>query len=74
MVLGGDRQIRSPDAAARKPQPVERLRAGHLVHEVQVDVDQVGFAGVARAAAGGDDVVVPYLLRHGAWPRVGRHT
>ena len=74
VVLGGDRQIRSPDAAARKPQPVERLRAGHLVHEVQVDVDQIGFAGVAGAAAGGDDVVVPYLLRHRAWPRVGRHT
>ena len=50
MVLGGDRQIRSADAAAGEPQPVERLRAGHLVDEVQVDVDQIGFAGVAGAA------------------------
>ena len=74
VILGGDRQIRSPDAAARKPQPVERLRAGHLVHEVQVDVDQVGFAGFAGATADGDDVVVPYLLRHGAGPGFGCHT
>ena len=73
VVFGGDRQVRSPHAAAREPQSVERLRAGHLVHEVQIDVDQVGFPGVTGAAAEGDDVVVPYLLCHGAWPRVGRH-
>ena len=74
VVLGGDGQVGSPDPAAGKPQPVECLRAGHLVNEVKVDVDQVGFAGVARAAAESDDVVVPYLLCHGARPRVGRHT
>ena len=34
VVLGGDGQIRSPDTAAGEPQPVERLRAGHLMHEV----------------------------------------
>ena len=64
VVLGGDGQVRSPNTAAGEPKPVERLRAGHLVDEVQIDVDQIGFAGVAGAAAQSDDVVVPYLLRH----------
>ena len=34
VVLGGDGQIRSADTAAREPQPVERLRACHLMDEV----------------------------------------
>ena len=34
VILGGDRQIRSPNAAAGKPEPIERLRACHLVNEV----------------------------------------
>jgi hypothetical protein len=74
VVLGGDGQVRSPDAAACEPQPVERLRTGHFMNEVQVDIDHVGFPGCAGAAAGGDDVVVPYLLRHRARPRYRRHT
>ena len=48
--------------ASGQPQPVEGLRAGDLVDEMQVDVDQVGLA-LAR----GDHVVRPYLLGHGAW-------
>src|SRR5690242_21432126 len=47
-------------SAAREPQPVEGLRRRHLVHEVQVDVEQVRLAG--RTA---DDVLVPHLLRQG---------
>ena len=31
--------------AAGQAQPVERLRAGHFVHEMKVNVKQVGFAG-----------------------------
>src|SRR5438105_7684456 len=33
-------EVRAPDAPARKAQPVERLRAGHLVHQMAVDVKQ----------------------------------
>ena len=44
--------------AARQAQAVERLRAGDLVDEVEVDVEQVGFAG--RRA---HDVALPHLLR-----------
>ncbi len=49
-----------------KSQPVEGLRAGDLVHEMEVDVDQVGLAGFALTGSGGDDVVGPHLLGHGA--------
>ena len=35
-----DRAVRAADLAARQPQPVEGLRRGHLMHEVQVDVQQ----------------------------------
>ena len=41
-------------------QPVERLRRGDLVDEVEVDVEQVGLAG-----RGVHDVVVPHLLGEG---------
>ena len=58
VVLGGDGELGTPHAATGEPQAVERLRAGHLVDEVQVDVEQVGFAG--RRA---HDVAVPDLLR-----------
>ena len=66
VVLGGDREIGSADRAAGQPQPVEGLRAGDLVDEVQIDVDQVGLTGGALAGAGDDDVVGPHLLGHGA--------
>ena len=36
------------------------------MHEVQVDVDQVGLARCAFARAVGDDVVGPHFLCHGA--------
>ena len=44
VVLGGERQVGPAHRAAGQPQPVEGLRAGDLVHEVQVDVEQVGLA------------------------------
>ena len=46
--------------AARQAQAVERLRAGDLVDEVEVDVEQVG---LARRRA--HDVALPHLLRQG---------
>ena len=48
------RRTRAPG----EPQAVERLRAGDLVDEVEVDVQQVGFA-----RRGVHDVAIPDLLR-----------
>ena len=57
VVLGRQRQVGPAHRAAGQPQPVKRLRAGDLVHQVQVDVEQV------RLAVGGaHDVRVPDLL------------
>ena len=43
--------------APAQPEPVERLRAGDLVHQVQVDVEQIGLAlGMVH------EVAVPDLL------------
>ena len=66
VVLGGDRQVGSAHGATGQPQPIEGLRAGDLVDEVQIDVDEIGFARGALAGAGGHDVVGPNLLGHGA--------
>ncbi len=57
VVLGGQRQIGPADRAAGLPQALERLRAGHLVHQVQVDVQQVGLT-----LRGVHDVCVPDLF------------
>ena len=48
VVLGGDREIGSAHRAAGEPQTVEGLRAGDLVDEVQIDVDEVGLAPDSR--------------------------
>ena len=42
VVLGREREVGAADRAARQPQPVEGLRAGHLVEQVEVDVEEVG--------------------------------
>ena len=55
VVGGGQRAVGPADRAAGQPQAVERLRAGHLVDEVQVDVEQ----------AGRDLVGVPDLVEQG---------
>src|SRR5690606_36177583 len=58
VVLGGDGELGPSHLAAGEPEPVERLGAGDLVDEVQVDVEQVGLAvGTAH------DVLLPDLLR-----------
>ena len=49
--------------AAGQPQALERLRAGHLVDEVPVDVEE---AGAVRRSL--DDVAVPDLLEQGRAP------
>jgi hypothetical protein len=50
VVLGRHGEVGPAHGAAGQPQPVERLRAGDLVHEVQVDVEQVGLASARRRA------------------------
>ena len=61
VVLGGDGELGPAHGPAGHPQPVERLRAGHLVHEVQVDVEQVGLA-----LGPPHQVRLPQLLGQGA--------
>ena len=56
VVDDGERLLRRAHLAAGQAQPLERLRARHLVHEMAVDVDE------AIAALGLDDVVVPDLV------------
>ncbi len=58
VVLGGDRQLGTPDAPASQTQPLEGLRAGDLVDEVEIDVQQIGITWCRRGA---DDVAVPDL-------------
>ena len=60
VVLGGEREVRTPHGAAGEPQPVERLRRGDLVDQVEIDVEEVRFA-----FGGPDDVLVPDLLGQG---------
>ena len=62
VVLGGDRQIRPVDRTVGQPQPVESLGTGHLVDEVQVDVDQIRLPRGALAGPGNDDMIGPHLL------------
>ena len=57
VVHRGHGQVGPAHGAARKPQALERLRRGDLVHEVQVDVEQ---RRLARLVA--DDVPLPHLV------------
>ena len=65
VVFGGHGEIRPAHLSTGEPQPVERLRAGDLVDEVQVDVEQVGFVGCRV-----HHVALPELLGEGSR---GRH-
>ena len=62
VVDGREREVGAADLAACKPEAFERLRGGHLVDEVEVDVEQVGLAGFAA-----DNVVIPDFLGGGTW-------
>ena len=68
VIRRGDRQIGPPNRPARHAQPVKRLRRGHLMDQMQVDVEQVGFAG-----RGANDVTAPRPCRpafSGDWSSV----
>jgi hypothetical protein len=44
VILGGDRQIGAAHRSTSHPQPVEGLWARDLVHQVQVDVEEIRIA------------------------------
>src|SRR5690606_20748889 len=60
-VLGGDGEVRAAQRPVGQAESLERLGAGHLVHQVQVDVEQVGLTLGAP-----DDVLLPDLFGHRA--------
>ena len=60
VVHGGHGEVGPADGAAVQPEALEGLRAGDLVHEVEVDVEDVGLAVGAV-----NDVAVPDLLSQG---------
>ncbi len=62
VILGGQRQIGAPHRPAGQAEAVESLRAGDLVHQMQVDVNQVGCV----IPTGDHNVVVPDLFGQGA--------
>jgi len=64
VVLGCDRQVGPANRPPSHTKAVERLRAGDLVHEVQVDVDEVWRTVFALD----DEMVVPDLLSQGLRP------
>ena len=66
MVGDRDGQVRPAQLAAGHAQTLERLRAGHLVHQVAVDVED---AGAVRELL--HDVAVPDLVEQRAWLRIG---
>ena len=64
VVHRGDRQVRSADLAAGQPQAVERLRRGHFVDEMQVDIEQRGLAGSIANDVRGPDLFEERLGGH----------
>jgi hypothetical protein len=58
VVHRGDREVRAANATAGEPEGFERLRAGHLVDEMQIDVEEIRLAGRPM-----DDVALPDLFR-----------
>ena len=65
VVDGGDVAVGAAELAAGEAEAFEGLRAGDLVDELEVDVEDGGLAGGL-----GDDVVLPDFFEHGARGRV----
>ena len=57
MVDGGERQLRPPHAPARQPEPIERLRTGHFVNQVPIDVQERRLVGRRH------DVAIPHFFK-----------
>ncbi len=62
VVFGGDGEVGAPNRTVGQAKAIERLGGGHLVHEVEVDVEEIGFARTAF----GDHMSVPELVGQGA--------
>jgi hypothetical protein len=60
VILCGNGEVWPAHRTIIDTKTVKRLRAGYFVDKMQVDVQQVGFAGLA-----GDNVSVPYFLGQG---------
>jgi hypothetical protein len=61
MIGHGQREIGPAHRAPGDAKPLERLRAGHLMDEVAIDIDQAGAVIAPR-----DDMRVPDFLVEGA--------
>src|SRR5438552_3133109 len=57
MIDDRERFLRRPDTPVAQPQPLEGLRARHLMHQMAVDVDQSHAVGF-----GMNQVIVPDLI------------
>jgi hypothetical protein len=68
VVLGGQGEIGAPNLATGQSEAVERLGAGHLVEQVEVDIEEVRLA-----VSTSHDVGVPHLLRQRSWHRHRLH-
>ena len=59
MVSRRNGEVRTTNGPTSKSNAIKRLWARHLVHKVEIDVEQVGFALGAVHKVG-----FPHLLRH----------
>jgi hypothetical protein len=57
-------RVDAPGLAAGELEPLERLRAGHFVHQVAVDVDQGRTVGFLADQVAGPELVVKGLRNH----------
>src|SRR5207302_9495032 len=65
VVERGKRQVPPPHLPPVQPQALEGLGRGHFVHEVEIDIEQVGLARVAAHDVGVPDLVDQRPRRHG---------
>ena len=68
VVHRGDGEVGPADLATVEPQAVERLRRGHLVDEVEIDIEEVWLA-----LSSAHDMAFPHLVRQGLGSAVGAH-
>ena len=68
VVLDRDGEVGSTNRSTGHAEAVEGLRGGHLVNEVEVDVQKIGFA-FGRS----DEVAIPNLLAQRGWCHVICH-
>ena len=65
MILGSNGQVFATNVSACETQAIEGLRRGHLVDQMQIDVEQVWCTVVTLY----DQVVVPELFGKRQWLR-----